>query len=78
MTEENKEVVGARKLTQDKFNAWIMILGLLLILTACVLEPTVVSIAIGLAGVTIGGLAFKGDSFNRANVKEHQAKNVPK
>lgn len=75
MGEENKtEIVGGRKMTQDRFNAWIMILGLLLILAACVLESSIVSIAIGLAGVTIGGLAFKGDSFNRANAKEHQAK----
>ena len=73
-----REIKGIRKVVQDRFNAWIMLAGLVVILAACVLESTVVTIAVALGLAFFASVAGKSHSFNWANAKEHAAKDTSK
>src|SRR6185503_7942497 len=64
---------GMRKVTQDRFNGYVMLAALAMILIACIIKESIVAHALEILGVAIGGLGWKHREFNKSNEKEHPA-----
>lgn len=64
---------GMRKVTQDRFNGYVMLGALAMILVAGIIKESIVNVALELLGVAVAGVGWKHREFNKSNEKEHPA-----